>query len=166
MHPAARPARALALAGAPDQALREAQAAWDLSPGNEMTELYLTAFRAFLQPQAELVDTAWKLVLSPSALSLAPSILSYALARNGQRDEAMQIVETCTTCSSDNACTNAMHVATLLALNQDDQAMQLAQRACEAHCGLLPVLPHDPANAALQRHPGYAVLQQQVFGDM
>ncbi|MES2106729.1 MAG: winged helix-turn-helix domain-containing protein [Pseudomonadota bacterium] len=158
-------ARAHAHSGAPQEALREAQAACELAPGNEMAELYLIAFRAFLQPGAELVDKAWKLVLSPSALTLAPSILSYALARTGQEEEALQIIETCTTCSEGNDCINAMHVASLLALDRHDQAMALAQRACAARCGLLPVLLHDPANAALQHHPGYAALHGRVFSD-
>lgn len=159
-------ARAHAHAGAAHAALQEAQAACELSPGNDMAELYLLAFRAFLQPGKGLLDRAWTLALSPSAMTLAPSILSYVLARAGEEDEALQIIAICTSCSGGNACVNAMHAASLLALNRHEQAMELAWRAANARCGLLPVLLHDPANASLRQHPDYASLYQQVFDDM
>ncbi|WP_229751149.1 winged helix-turn-helix domain-containing protein [Undibacterium terreum] len=162
-------ARAYAHVGDMDGALREAQAACELSPGNDMAELYLLAFRAFLQPQealVELVEHAWKLALSPSAMTLAPSILSYVLAKAGKEDEALEIIAICTNCGKGNACIHAMHAASLLVLNRPDHAMALVQSAAEAHCGLLPVLLHDPANAELRQHPDYATLYQRVFNDL
>lgn len=158
-------ARAHAHAGCMQDALQEAEAACALSPGNEMAHLYLTAFRASVCPGSDVVDAAWKLTLSRNALTLAPPILSYALARTGDTQGAIEVIDACTRCRSANTSTNAMHAASLLAIDQLDTAFALVQVAATARCGLLPVLLHDPANVALRQHPSYPALFAQVFGE-
>ncbi|MGH8807263.1 MAG: hypothetical protein ACREX0_05225, partial [Noviherbaspirillum sp.] len=135
-----------------------------LAPGNEMAELYLTALRAWAAPTAAVVDAAWRLALSPNALTLAPAILSYALARNGRVQDALEVIEACTRCRSGNACSNAMHAASLLVVDRVDAALALLHAAASAHCGLLPLLLHDPAYTALRQHPSYLALHRVVFG--
>jgi DNA-binding winged helix-turn-helix (wHTH) protein/Flp pilus assembly protein TadD len=159
-------ARAHAHAGDAEVALREAQAACDLAPGNEMAELVLTSFRAWLQPSEEVVDSARKLAASPVALTLAPSTLSYALARTGRRAEAETVMASDIAGDKANACTNAMHASSLLVLGRDDDAMTLLERALAARCGVLPILLLQPANAALRNHPRYAEIHRQIFSDM
>jgi DNA-binding winged helix-turn-helix (wHTH) protein/Tfp pilus assembly protein PilF len=159
-------ARAYAHAAAPEAALREAQGAFDLSPNNEMGLLYLTALRAWQEPTEAVVDAARKLAASPSALTLASSTLSYALARIGRNDEATAVIEACIQRSTANAFTNAMHVAPLIELGRLDDAMELVLRASAERCGALPVLLREPPNLELKRHPSYAALYQQVFSDM
>jgi DNA-binding winged helix-turn-helix (wHTH) protein len=158
-------ARAHSHAGAAQAALQEAQAACDLAPGNEMAELTLTTFRAWLQPNDEVVEAARKLAASPSALTLAPSTLSYALARVGRVDEAATVTERRIRSDGANPGTNAMHTPTLLVLGRIDDAMTLFERACAARCGVLPILLHEPGNAGLQQHPSYPALYRQVFSD-
>ncbi|RJG05633.1 hypothetical protein D3870_06015 [Noviherbaspirillum cavernae] len=157
-------ARAHAHAGYPDEALREAEATCALAPDNEMAELYLTALQAWRQPTAEVVESAWKLALSRQALTLAPAILSYALARTGDTEGALDVIGICTRCGAGNACTNAMHAASLLALGRADDAMVLLQAAAVARCSLLPIALHDPANAALKQHPAWPALLSAIFG--
>lgn len=157
-------ARAHAHAGHPQNALQEAEAACAFSPGDEMAELYMTAFRAWLQPGPAVVDAAWRLALSRDALTLAPPVLSYALARTDDTQGALDVIDACTRCANSNPCTAAMHATSLLALDRVDAAIALVQAAVTARCGVLPVLLHDPANAGLKRHPAYPGLHAQVFG--
>jgi DNA-binding winged helix-turn-helix (wHTH) protein len=159
-------ARAHAHAGAGEAALNEAQAAHDLAPGNEMAELMLTGLRAMQQPNDAVVDAARKLAISPTALTLAPSTLSYALARTGRREEAAAVVDQCLASATANACTDAMHAATMHVLGRSDVAMDLLQRAYDARCGILPILLHEPSCAGLEQHPTYAAIYRQVFSDM
>ncbi len=157
-------ARAHAHAGCPQDALQEMEAACRLSPGDEMAELYLVALRAWLQPGPGIVAAAWKLTMSRHALTLAPSILSYALARTGDVQGALEIIDACMRCASANASTNAMHAAALLALGRIDDAFALVQAAATAHSGTLPILVRDPANIVLKQHPSYPALHARIFG--
>lgn len=159
-------ARAYAHAGVAEEALREAKFTCDLFPGNEMAELTLTSFLAWQRPCEEVLASARKLAASPSALTSADSTLSYALARAGRGDEALEHIVNCTRRGNANACTNAMHASALLVLDRQDDAMRLMQQAYEARCGSLPILLHEPANAALKSHASYAELHRQVFSDL
>lgn len=159
-------ARAHMHAGEPEVAMRELQAAGELVPGNQLAELYLTALQAWQRPDANVVDTARRLASSPSALTLAPSVLSYALARNGRCDEAAAVIQSCIDHPAANACTNALHASALLELKRIDDAMTLIQRAFDAHSGILPMMLHDPIHAGLKDHRAYAALYRQVFKDL
>jgi DNA-binding winged helix-turn-helix (wHTH) protein len=157
-------ARAHAHACCVQEALQEAQAACDLAPGNQMAELYLTGLRAWAAPTPAVVEAAWRLALLPDALTLAPAVLSYALARTGQAQDALDVIDACTQCRSGNDCSSAMHAASLLVLGQVDAALSLLHAAASAHCGLLPVLLHDPTYAGLKQHPSFLELQHKVYG--
>lgn len=159
-------ARAFTHTGNFDAAMCEAQAAYQLAPGNEMAELMLTGLRAWLQPNDEVVETARRLASSSNMILLAPSVLSYSLARTGRRQEAASVIENDSDRIGSNAATNAFHVSTLLELDRFDDAMILMQCAFDARCGMLPVMLREPANAKLKSHSSYAALFEQVFVDM
>lgn len=147
-------------------ALQAAKTACEVAPGNEAAKLYLAALQAVLQPAASTLETMWQLALSPHASPVATSTLAYALARAGQAQEALEVIGICTSCSNANASTNAMFSAALIAAGRLEAAMVLVQAAARHRCGVLPILLHDLANAALQTHPGYASVHAAVYGNI
>jgi DNA-binding winged helix-turn-helix (wHTH) protein len=157
-------ARAYSHADQPDAALREAQAAHELAPDSVMAELLVVQMMAW-QGQ-DVVDRARRLRAAPAAISLAASTLSYALARSGREQEALEVIATDSRSVHANAGLRAMHVAALLTLERQDETMNLMLGALDARCGVLPVILREPANAALRRHPKYADLHAQVFREL
>lgn len=157
-------ARALTHAGDAQAALVEATATCDDHPDSEIAASYRIGLLAFSQPQPAVVAMAWKMAEQRDASSLSLSIVSYALARLGMRDEALSVIDASLVCVSTTACVAVLHAAALVALGETARAIGLLARACEVRCGVLPMVLRDPANAPLRGMPQVERIMQQVFG--
>lgn len=85
-------ARASAHAGGAEAALGEATASCDDYPESKTAASYRIGLLAFHQPQPAFVTMAWKMAEQSDASPLSLSIVSYALARLGLREEAFVLI--------------------------------------------------------------------------
>jgi DNA-binding winged helix-turn-helix (wHTH) protein len=157
-------ARALTHDGQWPAAQREAEFTCREHPDSSIAQAHRVGLLAHLAPGAAVASEAWRLAEQRDAPPYALSVLSYALARCGEREAARAVIDACLACSASTACSAILHVAACLALGDADRAVRLIDAAFDARCALLPMVLREPANAALHSHPAVAPVLAAVFG--
>lgn len=157
-------ARAWVHQGRPDLAQRALDRTCAEHPDCLIAAAYRAGVGAWVAPAGTWGQEAWRVASLPDAPPFAVSVLGYALARGGRRDEALDLVHHALRCALATPCSNVLHAATLTELGRLDEAARLLRAACDAHCALLPMVLRDPANAVLWAHPAVRPVCQAVFG--
>jgi len=154
-------ARALAAAGAGAiDIVERAREAHRIHPDSQQVYLYLLGMLAFADPQPELAHAARQITLSRSSWIYAAGTVSYVLAQCGDRDGALELIAAQETASAGIRVT---HLATLIALDQVDEAVLRVKEAAQAGCGHLPVLLSFVENSALRQRPEYLAILARIF---
>jgi DNA-binding winged helix-turn-helix (wHTH) protein len=156
-------ARALAHKGDMQSAIAQANVACEEHPDSEIAASYRIGLQALVQPHSRLVASAWAMAEQRDASPLALSIVSFALARLGLREDALSVIDASLCCANATPCVAVLHVAALVALSDLQRAISLLERACDARCGVLPMVLRDPANASLRGLPAFENIMQRVF---
>lgn len=157
--------RALVQAGCGDQAVAEAQAAVDDHPGHLLIGAFALAIRAMVRPDPSLLAPTLRLIEGRDTPPFVWTVSSFVLARLGQREPALDIIDAALLCSRTKAGEATLYAAPLAALGEVDRAASLLQTACEQRCGMLAMVLRDPAHANwLPGHVQGQALLRQVFG--
>jgi tetratricopeptide (TPR) repeat protein len=157
--------RALAQAGRGTEALAEARAAASAHPGELFLSAFAIAIQALVSPVPELEAAARRLGEGIEAPPFAWTVLSFVLARLGQRAEALDIIDAVLLCSRTSAGEATLYAAPLASLGEFDRAAALLQQAFEQRSGMLAMVLRDPAHQGwLPQHPAGQILLRAVFG--
>lgn len=159
-------ARALAHAGDPEAGLAEVTATCEDHPESEIAASYRIALLALVHPEPSIVAMAWRMAEQRDAAPLALSIVSYALARLGRRDQALEVIDACLSCGSISSCGAVLHTPALLALGEMPRAVALMSAAYKMRCGVLPLALRDPGNISLLAQPEILAITASVFGQV
>lgn len=155
-------ARASMMAGDMEQALQWANQATNEHPESSHAQIYLLSLRAYINPTAELLRQARDVPLSDLSWSFAAASVAYVLARCGEHEQALQVVERWS--QSPSTSQNVSHVTPLLVLGEQERAMRLMEDAAQQNFGSLPIFMRVRENAEITQHPRYGALHQRVFG--
>ncbi|AIY41682.1 hypothetical protein LT85_2524 [Collimonas arenae] len=154
-------ARASSLAsGDPVSAVAQARSTYTSHPESPQAYMYLLSTLALMDPQPETAYAARQLAVTRSSWAGASGMISYALARCGDRTGALEIIAAQ---SKENAGTRVMHGAALIALGLVDEAMARVKEAASLGCGSLPILLNALEYAPLKQHPEYPSVHEKVF---
>jgi DNA-binding winged helix-turn-helix (wHTH) protein len=154
-------ARTHTFADTPEVGMTYARKAYADHPDNLQAYIHLLAYKAYLEPRADLVDKFLAIKLGPRSWSFAASSIAYGLARCGATEAAAAIVARH---DADNPSMRATFTSVLLLLGDTDAAHARVVDAAELGCGFLPVSMRAPENRQLGDHPGYADVAGRVFG--
>jgi DNA-binding winged helix-turn-helix (wHTH) protein len=157
--------RALVQAGCGEQALAEAQAAAQDHPGQLLIGAFALAIRAMVAPEPSLLAPTLRLIEGRDTPPFVWTVSSFVLARLGQHEPALDIIDAALLCSRTSAGEATLYAAPLAEMGQLDRAASLLQTACEQRCGMLAMVLRDPVHAGwLPKHPLGRQLLAQVFG--
>ena len=158
-------ARALVQNGEGDAAVAELQQAQLEHPGQLVLLSFTLAIQALVAPRADLGLAARRMTDGLDTPPFVWTVASYVHARLGQREEALDIIDTALLCSSTTAGEASLYAAPLAALGELDRAAALLERAAEVRSGMLAMVLRDPAHADwLPHHPRGRALLRTVFG--
>ena len=159
--------RALVQAGRSDEALAEADAAAQDHPGQLLLGAFALAIRAMVAPEAALLAPTLRLIEGRDTPPFVWTVSSFVLARLGQREQALDIIDAALLCARTSAGEATLYAAPLAELGEFERAAGLLQTACAQRCGMLAMVLRDPAHAGwLPQHALGRQLMQQVFGSI
>ncbi|HSI47624.1 MAG TPA: winged helix-turn-helix domain-containing protein [Ideonella sp.] len=157
--------RALVQAGRGVEALAEADAAVADHPGQLLIGAFALSMRAMVAPEPALALPTLRLIEGHDTPPYVWTISSFVLARLGQRDAALDIIDAALLCSRTTTGEATLYAAPLAALGEVDRAAELLRQACDERCGMLAMVLRDPAHAGwLPQHPMGRALLTRVFG--
>lgn len=162
VYPRVMLSRAFSYAGQPEAALREAEQAELDHPDSAIAISQRLALRASTRPGPELIAPALQLLARADAPSYVRATQPYVLARCGEREQALALIDAALNGEESSAASNVLFAPTLAVLGQVDRAASLIEAAFKARSGLLPLLLNAPLQL-LAAHPAVQQLRRQ-FG--
>ncbi|WP_194270717.1 tetratricopeptide repeat protein [Glaciimonas soli] len=147
----------------PADIVAQARSTFLAYPEDPKTYLYLLFVLARINPQPEVAHGARHLMADRSSWGRSPGMLSYILARCGDRAGALEFIAMN---SMGNTAIRTKHSAALIALGQVDEAMTLVKETVSLGCGSLPTLMNAFETTVLRRHPEYPAVHARIFARM
>ena len=150
-----RLAWALHLDGQDAESLAQSQSALSLFPEHEFTIFYGALILAFNGEAARATELAQNLAQRVPFFDLATAAHAYALACAGRSDEARTILERMQWLSRERFLLRSFTPAVLLALGDQDAAIEELHAANETRCPWFFQTLADPRLKALHGHPEF-----------
>jgi DNA-binding winged helix-turn-helix (wHTH) protein/tetratricopeptide (TPR) repeat protein len=155
----ARLAWAHHLAGHNARSVDQIEKSLSLSPEHESSLLYGALILAFNEQAQRAAALAQELVRRTPYFDIATAIHAYALACDGQRDEAFAILERLQWLSRERFVIRSFTPAVFAALGDVDSAISELRTAGELHCPWFFQMLADPRLESLHGHPEFEAMR-------
>ena len=152
----------LHLAGERSKSVETIEKALELFPDYEGSQTYGALILAFNGHAGRAARLAQDLVHRTPHLDIAAAVHAYALACNGERSEAQEILERLQWLSRERFVLRSFTAAGFAALGNIEEAVSELQAADEVRCPWFFQMLADPRLAQLRSHPGFKRMQESL----
>jgi len=152
----------LHLAGRQTKSLEAIEKTLDLFPADEESQIFGALILAFNGHADRGARVARDLVRRVPYLDIAAAVHAYALACNGQPDEAHEILERLQWLSRERFVLRSFTAASFAALGRMEEAVSELQSADDSRCPWFFQMLADPRLESLHRHPAFQRMRESL----